>query len=352
MDVRWTRRTFLASSLLAPAAAATRGQNFPSERVRFADETTDNEVFRLTSADHNSYLPPSSARSASSRNSFLIYASDRTGSMQAYRLDLRSGSSQLLTEAAQLDRKALTLAADQRSIVFFDANQLKVVTFSGTRERTVAELDGERSSGLSTSVDGLYAAFLTKSNRGTELMLSTLNRSGLRKVATVSPDASRPLIRPKRDGILYTAGDELWLASFDGAENRKLKTAGPVLESQWSPDGRTILYLVRNELREHTPDSNTDALVAKNSQFAGFSPNADASVFVGASGSKASPLILLLLRITARELALCEHRASDPSEVNPVFSPSSQRIYFQSDRAGKSVIYSMVVDRLVEATET
>lgn len=354
MDVRWTRREFLASSMMAPAAAATRGQTFPSERVRFSDEATENEVFRLTSEEHESYLPPHCARSASSRNSFLIYCSDRTGSMQAYRMDLRSGTSQLLTEAARLDPRALTLSADQRSIVFFDGNLLKTATTSGARERTVYEAEGDRVGSLSTSEDGLHAAFFQRQPRSgnIELMLASLNRGGARAVTRVPPDATRPMLRPKRDSILYTTGESLWLASFDGAENRRLRTPGPVLDAQWSPDGRTVFYLIPNEIREYTPDTNTDARVARNSQFVAFSRNADASVFVGASGSKASPLILILLRITARELAICEHRARRPACVNPVFSPSSQRIYFQSDRTGKSVIYSMVVDRLVEPTET
>jgi oligogalacturonide lyase len=352
MDVRWTRRTFLASSLMAPAAAATRGQSFPSERVRFADETTENEVFRLTGSDYGSYLPPSCVRSASSRNGFLVYASDRTGSLQAYRMDIRTGTSQLLTEAERLDPGAMTLSADQRSVVFFDGNQLKTAATNGARERTIAEVDGERIGAVSTSEDGLHAAFLVRRPRGIELTLAAVTRGGVRAVVQVPDDAVRPLLRPKRDSILYTTGDGLWLASFDGKENRKLRVAAPVLDAQWSPDGRSVLYLAPNELREHTPDTNTDARLAKTSQFIGFGRNGDASVFVGASGSKASPLILLLLRVTGRELALCEHRAVKPADVNPVFSPSSQRIYFQSDRTGKSVIYSMVVDRLVEATET
>ena len=53
-----------------------------------------------------------------------------------------------------------------------------------------------------------------------------------------------------------------------------------------------------------------------------------------------------------RELTLCEHRAKDPRTVSPIFSPNSQRVFFQSDRDGKMAIYSMVVDRLVESTET
>jgi oligogalacturonide lyase len=38
--------------------------------------------------------------------------------------------------------------------------------------------------------------------------------------------------------------------------------------------------------------------------------------------------------------------------VSPIFSPNSQRVFFQSDRDGKMAIYAIVVDRLVAETET
>jgi len=106
-----------------------------------------------------------------------------------------------------------------------------------------------------------------------------------------------------------------------------------------------------NEMREVAPDTNTDVLLSKTSQFVRFAPNGDASVFLGASGSKAQPTLLLLLRTVRRELTICEHKCSDPRLANPTFAPNSQRIFFQTDRHGKMVIYSMAVDRLVDPTE-
>ena len=95
-----------------------------------------------------------------------------------------------------------------------------------------------------------------------------------------------------------------------------------------------------------------DKLVAPTSQFVSFGRNADGSVFVGASGSLASPYVLVLVRSVRRELTLCEHKSSDPALVAPIFSPTSQRIYFQSDRHGKAAIYSVVLDKFLEKTET
>jgi len=72
----------------------------------------------------------------------------------------------------------------------------------------------------------------------------------------------------------------------------------------------------------------------------------------GFYGSKASPYILLLVRYVKREHALCEHHASDPTQVAPIFSPNSRRVFFHSDRHGKTAIYSVRVERLVEETDS
>jgi oligogalacturonide lyase len=114
------------------------------------------------------------------------------------------------------------------------------------------------------------------------------------------------------------------------------------------PEGGKRLY----NIREFDPDTNEDRAVANTSQYVHFGRNADASVFVGASGSKASPYVLLLVRSVKRELALCEHRSSDATEVAPIFAPNSQRVFFHSDRHGKKAIYSIRVERLVEETDS
>ena len=169
-----------------------------------------------------------------------------------------------------------------------------------------------------------------------------------------------PIARFRRAQILYRQGDDaLWLVDSDGKQNRRLKlAAGRVGAANWAADGKTVLYLnipedrtQLNAIREYTPDTDSDKLVAKTSQFAHFGFNRDTSVFVGASRNAASPTVLILLRVTRRELTLCEHHASHPETVAPVFAPDSQRIYFQSDRHGNPAIYCMHVEKLVEKTE-
>ena len=148
------------------------------------------------------------------------------------------------------------------------------------------------------------------------------------------------------------------IVNNDWSGNRQLKTepgnTGPAL---WIPSGRTLIYLHIPDdpkqlitLRENAPDEGTDTLLGKTSQFSSASPNADASVFTGASRSRASAYVLILLRVARREMTLCEHRASDPAIVRPVFSPDSKSVLFVSDRHGKPSLYQVRVGRFVDET--
>jgi len=188
----------------------------------------------------------------------------------------------------------------------------------------------------------------------------TLGQGVARTVIETPFVMSHAIPRPMRAQILYRQGnDTLWLVNSDGGQNHKLRTApGAIGSPNWSTGGKTVLYLnlpedkrQLNNLRELVPDTNADKLVAKTSQFVHFGFNRDSSVFVGASRNTASPTILLLLRLTRRELTICEHKTSHPADAAPRFSPDSQRVYFQSDRHGKPEIYDVHVDKLVEKTD-
>ena len=343
--------------------ATDRGQVFPSEIRRYADAATDFDAFRLTDPAHQSWLPACYDRAVSHRGNFLLYASDRSGSVQAYRMDLKSGQSRGLTEAQGLRSESLTLSPDERNFCYLDGGSLFLASLSTLHPREVYSVaEGfELGRGFSLSDDGLYAA-LVEQKAGVNRLRLIATRTGKAQTLAESSDAiSDPIPRPRRAGMLYRRGtDEIWLVNFDGAQNRKLRIAsGGIGPALWSADGRTVLYLnfptdrkQLNSLRECTPDTNEDRLVSSTSQFVAFNRNSDSSVFVGISGSKASPYVLLLVRAVRREITVCEHRASDPRATAPFFSPNSQRIFFQSDREGKMAIYSMPVERLVEETET
>jgi oligogalacturonide lyase len=361
---RVSRRTALLSGLAAARvlASGTRGEAFPSDWKRYADPTTELEVFRLTDPAYTSTLPAYYNREISRNSAWMLFCCDRGGSPQAFHMDLRNGGTRQMTNVEDLDGSSLTITPDNRSFCFFAGRTLHIAGVGNLRSRELHHVpeEWERCPGMSVGPDGTHATFAERRGETSRLRMVLLSNGAARTVLETPFPMRDPIPRPMRAQILYRQGDEaLWLVNSDGKQNRQLKTApGRLGPADWSPDGKTILYLHEpaeprelNSIREITPDANTDKLVAKTSQFVHFGFNRDTSVFVGASRNLASPTILLLLRTTQREFTICEHKASDPRTVAPRFAPDSQRVYFQSDRHGKPAIYCMHVEKLVEKTD-
>ena len=360
----FTRRAFLTS--LAAAGAYGTEKKAPSvgaERVRYSDPATEFPVTRLTSPKHSSILAPASHRVVSHKGSFVLYASDQTGAQQLMQMFVSTGEARQLTEAGALDPSSPALSPDDRSVFFFDGPALKQLVFATMRETQIYRLpEGWGRRGFSVSQDGSRACLIETREGRWRVRTAPLRSRGADAATAFEVPAplADPLPRPRHNDILYRDGDgflSLW--ESDGPKSRRLPLApggsGPAF---WSADGESLVYLhlpavpgQLNTIREWLAASDSERLVAPTSQYASFAPNANQSIFVGASTNKASPYILLLLRTTRRELPLCEHRSSDAAAVSPVFSPDSQRIFYQSDRDGKPAIYTVNVQRLVEPTE-
>ena len=357
-----TRRQFLSAiPALASWDALGTNQIFPSEAKRYPDPATEFEVLRLTDPAHTCRLPQYFSRAISRKTNFLLYTSDRTGALQAFRMDLKNWESRQITNANALVADSLVLGSDERLFYYADGTTVFMSNLANLRAKSVYEApDGAEIRSVSVAEDGT-TAMVVESARGVwRLRTIRLVGSGPTGIIESPVAIVDPIPRPRRAGILYRRGGELWLASYDGTQNYKLRVAaGGVGPAIWSADGRTVLYLSfpetgkkLNSIREFDPDANEDKTVADTSQYVHFGRNTDASVFAGASSSKASPYILLLVRSVKRELAICEHRSSDPTQVAPVFSPNSQRLFFHSDRHGKLAIYTVRVERLVEETDS
>jgi oligogalacturonide lyase len=338
-------------------ASSDKGRVLPSEARIYADPATEFPVQLMTDPAFASFLPNPYCRAIARRGAFVLFASDRGAGPQAFRLELKTGELKQLTDAQALMSASLNILPDDKTFCYLDGRTVKLTPFSSLRDRDVYTIpEGwEAGDGFSISVDGVYAALVERKGSRSRLQLIGLARGTAQTLQDIDGVIRHPQPRPKRASVLYQREDSLWLVNYDGQANQRLcQSLTGAGAAQWSPDGRTVLYLSEQDkrvtMREVTPDTRQERAVAPTTQFAGFASNPDGTVLVGASRSLASPYVLALIRSVRRELTLCEHKASNPEMVSPIWSPTSQRIYFQSDRHGKPAIYSVVVAGFIEKT--
>jgi oligogalacturonide lyase len=346
--------------LAAPLAAQDQGVR---EWRKFLDPATEFEIVLLTDPQFESRYPSPPALAVDRRSRILIYASNRSGQWQPWSMDLTTGLSRQLGSHGSFWPETLTLSATGREAIFADGERLLAMTVSNLKARPLAALapGAEWASPIAPAPDGTALFYTERRGGNYRIVRLETARGASTEVAAAGEPMIAPAPNPRRAMVLWrTADGGLETAAFDGALRRRLEVPeGRVLEAHWSPDGQSVLYLhesadtrPRCTIREQRLDSREDRLVAPTSQFGRFTRNANASVFLGASRSQASPYMLILLRVNRREFSLCEHRASDVSMVAPLFTPDSQKILFVSDRMGKPAIFLMNVEKLIEKTDS
>jgi oligogalacturonide lyase len=357
-----SRRSFLALAAAAGCAAQrqpVRTETFPSEAKRYLDPSTEFTVLRLTEPTYNSYVTAPWNR-AITRRGTLLYASDRGGNMDVLRMDLKGGESVRLAEAKELDPRSMALLPNDRSFCFIDGRTLRLAPVGGGRDRDVYTPDAsfDRLAAFGLEPEGANAYVIEQTAQRSRLRIVNLARGSASTLVESPGEISMPVARPG-GGLAYRSGGSLFVWSRPGTTHELALPAGRAISAFWSPDGASLLYLSvadkpgeSNSIRQHVIATGEDKLIAKTTQFIQFAPNADQTVFAGASGSKASPYVLILIRSVRRELTMCEHRARDLRSVGIAFAPNSQRVVFQSDQHGKPAIFAVMVERFVEETES
>ncbi|MGH9612844.1 MAG: hypothetical protein ACRD4P_07190, partial [Bryobacteraceae bacterium] len=115
-----TRRSFVSvCGVCGGLYAARRGEEFQSGVQRFSDALTEFPVSRLTDPSHACYLPNPDSRFIARKGQFILYASDRTGDMQGFRLDMKSGESRQITEGAGMLGDSLSVLPGDREFCHF-----------------------------------------------------------------------------------------------------------------------------------------------------------------------------------------------------------------------------------------
>ncbi|WP_321475196.1 hypothetical protein [uncultured Paludibaculum sp.] len=347
-----SRRSFLAGLAVGS-----------QEWVRYQDPATEFDVRRLTSPEHESLLPAMPARSVDRAARNLLFSASSGDSWAPYSMALSNGQIKPLPVVEGYAPETLTFSFDDRSALLFGGSSLIQVALGSLHHVELAKVrpDWTRSGPLVTTDDGQSLFYVETQGSSSHIRRMRYPKGAPETAVEVSGAVQCLTPNPKRAMLLWlNDAGVLSVAGFDGAGQRRVETPpGRVLQAQWAPDGQALVYLLEpaesnqlNAIREQGLDSKADVLVAKTSQFAAFTRNANSSVFLGASRSKASPNILVLLRATKREFTLCEHKAKNAALTAPTFSANSQKVFFQSDRHGKMAIYMMGVEKLIEKTDS
>ncbi|MCZ2155352.1 MAG: hypothetical protein LC114_15850 [Bryobacterales bacterium] len=270
------------------------------------------------------------------------------------------GDSTQVAEARDLKPHSLALLRNGKEVVFLDGDTLIRNDVARKRSRDLyrSPEDWRVTGNLLLSHDDRMAA-VTEQRQGTTRIVFVDAASGKSREVLRADGGLVPLGFHERYGLLVLNSQQKpVLVGVPNAPRLPDFPEGDVLQARWDRSGKILIYLLRtqdggitrHQLMEYDLDQGIHRFIANTTRFATFSANADASVFVGASASKAQPLLLLLLRVTKRELPLMEHRSSDAASVNPFFSNDSQTLFFESDRLGKTCIFSVSMEGLVEKT--
>jgi oligogalacturonide lyase len=326
-----------------------------SAKSTLVDPGTEAEIRRLTEPGLSACSLPRAHQILFTRGrQHLLYVSDRGGSWQAWALDPGSGKSRRLTSARALDIDSVTLSEDGKSIAYLDGNAL----FSGSTgggAKKLHEFATKPGPGLAFAGPSILVPEGRK-------LISVPRRSGGATVAAESDhEIEDPIAQPGGQLAGFRSGGGLWVTPFAGGAAKRLPVpaGGRVIQARWAGSGGALLYLHAAEtpgvavtIQEVSPSEGASVLVANTSQYVCFTSNHDSSVLFGASSSKAGPVICLILRRTGREMVLCEHAAREPARLRIAVSPDSQRLVFHSDREGKSAIYLIDLQKLVEKSES
>ncbi len=209
----WPRRSFLtALGATGASLGADKTPVSPSELRRLRDPATEFELVRLTDPRKcQAFLPPAPLRSVSRNNNSLLYCSDRSGSVQVWRMDLKNGESHLLSPGAPVLPDSVTFLPDDRFWAFADAERVNVVR--GNKLKTVYRAEGQwRISGQLAIGDDASLASVTEERDG-RFRLRVFGTSRSTDPHTLF-EADQPVlfsrIRPKRSAVLYNPGDSLY----------------------------------------------------------------------------------------------------------------------------------------------
>jgi TolB protein len=144
--------------------------------------------------------------------------------------------------------------------------------------------------------------------------------------------------------VMFERGRRLWLVDSDGEQLTAIATADTPASSEWSPDGRSIVYntYVPSQVVVQAIGGRPRVVAAGSGVYISpvFSPDGSSVAYAHGVDDGVDIWSVPAAGGTPRRLSV--GRGSD--NVAPSFSPDGRRIAFMSGRAGHPEIYTMDAD--------
>lgn len=348
------------------------GKTYPPEWKRFTSPESGLEVIQLTSDGNLNCGLYFYNDGFNLKDSMLVFASKRTGSMNLFTVDLRSGTIRQLTHGSKIRARGATYSAARNEVFFGDDRVVKALDVKTLKERILYNIPKgfTIAASLSVTADGSMIAFaVVKKPKNDAAGVGQPFQSTIIAVNTITGYAhevtheesyiSHVLINPVdttkilycHEGAWDTVAQRMWLVNSDGTGKCALRPEeDPVLRvghEYWFNDGKHVGYQIgKPDKRKYigildvatkeyieypyADDKHTES-------------NSTGTMFVGDGMPKHADISIYTLEGgKTKQKVLYRHNSSYEDEEqhpHPRFSPDDKSVFFTTDRDGQSNIY-------------
>jgi Tol biopolymer transport system component len=191
---------------------------------------------------------------------YLYFASDRSGSMNLWRVPIDEASGRVLgplepVTTPSVNSAQLSFARDGRLLYVRQETQknLQRIAFDPVREKIVGDpiwitSSARQATFPALSPDGEWLAFCSIGDRQEDIFIARRDGSAVRNLTDDAPKDRSPRWSPDSRRLAFFSDRggrwEVWLINADGTGLRQLThTSGnPVVNPLWSPDGARLAF--------------------------------------------------------------------------------------------------------------
>lgn len=351
------------------------------------DARTGRQVWRLTAAPCTNEAPYFESQGFTRDERFLVFASDRCGALELFRVRMEDGAITQLTDGGEFGKYGFNMHPDGQTCLYLTPNAIVLVDVAAGRERRRIDLASRLPGRLmhfqpSVSADGDQLSLTVVDDHDDyHLLVYEFSLDRVTYLLTWPNGFSHPMICPgDRDLMTFVPnGDACWqmelphhrrtrLWCVDVRDRRPRRFMTPPINrttthESWSPDGQRMFFF------EKTYPSWTPVAVRSVDRSGGDPRNhfvsgdlllghgvasRDGRFFVcDVQKPDDNPLLLIDLE-TGEADTLCwpdssidgGHEAA--AHVHPSFSPSGNYVAYTSDVTGHPQVYVAPIDDLVQ----